>query len=102
MQNRPQRDSPLKNPSVAVPALPPGTIQQTLAIIMGRGAGTRLFPLTKDRAKPAVPLGGKYRIVDIPISIFLNCGLRAIYVLPQFKRLSLPRHIQALYKLLNL
>jgi glucose-1-phosphate adenylyltransferase len=43
------------------PALPPGTTQRTLAIIMGGGAGTRLFPLTKDRAKPAVPLGGKYR-----------------------------------------
>src|SRR5439155_18945910 len=84
MQNRPQRDSPLKNPSVGVPALPPGTIQQTLAIIMGGGAGTRLFPLTKDRAKPAVPLGGKYRIVDIPISNCLNSGLRSIYVLTQF------------------
>jgi len=49
-------------------ALPPGTTQQTLAIVMGGGAGTRLFPLTKDRSKPAVPLGGKYRLVDIPIS----------------------------------
>jgi glucose-1-phosphate adenylyltransferase len=48
---------------------------------MGGGAGTRLFPLTKDRAKPAVPLGGKYRIVDIPISNCLNSGLRSIYVL---------------------
>src|SRR5436190_312792 len=92
MQNRPQRDSPLKNPSVAVPALPPGTIQQTLAIIMGGGAGTRLFPLTKDRAKPAVPLGGKYRIVDIPISNCLNSGLRSIYVLTQFNSMSLHRH----------
>jgi glucose-1-phosphate adenylyltransferase len=55
-----------------VPALPPGTTQRTLAIIMGGGAGTRLFPLTKDRAKPAVPLGGKYRLVDIPISNCLN------------------------------
>src|SRR5213082_1717261 len=101
MQNRPQRDSRLKNPSVAVPALPPGTIQQTLAIIMGGGAGTRLFPLTKDRAKPAVPLGGKYRIVDIPISNCLNSGLLSIYVLTQFNSMSLHRHIQASYKFDN-
>src|SRR5256884_8313299 len=101
MQNRPQRDSPLKNPTVAAPALPPGTIQQTLAIIMGGGAGTRLFPLTKDRAKPAVPLGGKYRIVDIPISNCLNSGLRSIYVLTQFNSMSLHRHIQASYKFDN-
>src|SRR5256884_3275016 len=101
MQNRPQRDSPLKNPSVAAPALPPGTIQQTLAIIMGGGAGTRLFPLTIDRAKPAVPLGGKYRIVDIPISNCLNSGLRSIYVLTQFNSMSLHRHIQASYKFDN-
>jgi len=50
MQTRPQGDSLLKNPSAAIPALPPGTTQQTLAIIMGGGAGTRLLPLTKDRA----------------------------------------------------
>src|SRR6266513_772679 len=101
MQNRPQRDSILKNPSVAVPALPPGTIQRTLAIIMGGGAGTRLFPLTKDRAKPAVPLGGKYRIVDISISNCLNSGLRSIYLLTQFNSMSLHRHIQASYKFDN-
>src|SRR6184192_4577820 len=101
MQNRPQRDSPLKNQSVATAALPPGTIQRTLAIIMGGGAGTRLFPLTKDRAKPAVPLGGKYRIVDIPISNCLNSGLRSIYVLTQFNSMSLHRHIQASYKFDN-
>ena len=81
-----------------VPALPPGTTQRTLAIIMGGGAGTRLFPLTKDRAKPAVPLGGKYRLVDIPISNCLNSGLRSIYVLTQFNSMSLHRHIQASYK----
>ncbi len=83
------------------PALPPGTTQQTLAIIMGGGAGTRLFPLTKDRAKPAVPLGGKYRLVDIPISNCLNSGLRSIYVLTQFNTMSLHRHIQASYKFDN-
>ncbi len=82
-------------------ALPPGTTQRTLAIIMGGGAGTRLFPLTKDRAKPAVPLGGKYRLVDVPISNCLNSGLRSIYVLTQFNSLSLHRHIQASYKFDN-
>jgi glucose-1-phosphate adenylyltransferase len=81
-----------------VPALPPGTTQRTLSIIMGGGAGTRLFPLTKDRAKPAVPLGGKYRLVDIPISNCLNSGLRSIYILTQFNSMSLHRHIQASYK----
>ncbi|MDQ6622679.1 MAG: glucose-1-phosphate adenylyltransferase [Verrucomicrobiota bacterium] len=83
------------------PSLPPGTTQQTLSIIMGGGAGTRLFPLTKDRAKPAVPLGGKYRLVDIPISNCLNSGLRSIYVLTQFNSMSLHRHIQAAYKFDN-
>jgi glucose-1-phosphate adenylyltransferase len=83
------------------PALPPGTTQRTLAIVLGGGAGTRLFPLTKDRAKPAVPLGGKYRLVDIPISNCLNSGLRSIYVLTQFNSLSLHRHIQASYKFDN-
>ena len=84
-----------------MPALPPGTTQRTLAIVLGGGAGTRLFPLTKDRAKPAVPLGGKYRLVDIPISNCLNSGLRSIYVLTQFNSLSLHRHIQASYKFDN-
>jgi glucose-1-phosphate adenylyltransferase len=86
---------------MTTPALPPGTTQRTLAIIMGGGAGTRLFPLTKDRAKPAVPLGGKYRLVDIPISNCLNSGLRSIYVLTQFNTMSLHRHIQASYKFDN-
>jgi len=71
---------------------------QTLAIIMGGGAGTRLFPLTKDRSKPAVPLGGKYRIVDIPISNCINADLRHIYVLTQFNSASLHRHIASAYK----
>lgn len=73
----------------------------TLAIIMGGGAGTRLFPLTKERAKPAVPLGGKYRLVDIPISNCLNSGIRGIYVLTQFNSTSLHRHINASYKFDN-
>jgi glucose-1-phosphate adenylyltransferase len=73
----------------------------TLSIIMGGGAGTRLFPLTKDRAKPAVPLAGKYRLVDIPISNCLNSGLRRIYILTQFNSTSLHRHINASYKFDN-
>jgi glucose-1-phosphate adenylyltransferase len=101
MQRGPQRDSLQKSSTGVSPALPPGTTQRTLAIIMGGGAGTRLFPLTKDRAKPAVPLGGKYRIVDIPISNCLNSGLRSIYVLTQFNTMSLHRHIQASYKFDN-
>src|SRR6202162_3237944 len=72
--------------------------EKTLAIIMGGGAGTRLFPLTKERAKPAVPLGGKYRLVDIPISNCLNSGFRQVYVLTQFNSESLHRHITASYK----
>src|SRR6516162_2579908 len=71
---------------------------KTLAIIMGGGAGTRLFPLTQKRAKPAVPLGGKYRLVDIPISNCLNSGLRQVYVLTQFNSESLNRHIADSYQ----
>lgn len=74
---------------------------KTLAVIMGGGAGTRLFPLTKERAKPAVPLGGKYRLVDIPISNCLNSGIRSIYILTQFNSTSLHRHINASYKFDN-
>src|SRR6202011_587187 len=73
----------------------------TLAIIMGGGAGTRLFPLTKDRAKPAVPLAGKYRLVDIPISNCLNSELRRVYILTQFNSPSRHRHISASYKFDN-
>jgi glucose-1-phosphate adenylyltransferase len=98
MENRTKREL---SSAGSTAALPPGTTQRTLAIIMGGGAGTRLFPLTKDRAKPAVPLGGKYRIVDIPISNCLNSGLRSIYVLTQFNSMSLHRHIQASYKFDN-
>ena len=100
-QNRSRQESLAATSIGNTPALPPGTTQRTLAIVLGGGAGTRLFPLTKDRAKPAVPLGGKYRLVDIPISNCLNSGLRSIYVLTQFNSLSLHRHIQASYKFDN-
>ena len=72
--------------------------RHTLGIIMGGGAGTRLFPLTKDRAKPAVPLAGKYRLVDIPISNCINSGVRQVYVLTQYNSASLNRHISRAYK----
>src|ERR1019366_4341987 len=64
-----------------------------LSVIMGGGQGTRLFPLTKERAKPAVPSAGKYRLVDIPISNCINSGLRRIYLLTQFNSASLHKHI---------
>jgi len=71
---------------------------KTLAIIMGGGSDTRLFPLTEKRAKPAVPVGAKYRLVDIPISNCLNSGFRQVYVLTQFNTESLHRHIAGTYK----
>ena len=71
---------------------------RTLAIILGGGAGSRLFPLTRDRSKPAVPLGGKYRLVDIPISNCLNYGFTQIYVLTQFNSVSLHHHINSAYR----
>jgi glucose-1-phosphate adenylyltransferase len=74
---------------------------KAVAIVMGGGEGKRLFPLTQKRAKPAVPLAGKYRLVDIPISNCLNSGFRQVYVLTQFNSESLHRHITASYKFDN-
>lgn len=71
---------------------------KVLCVIMGGGQGTRLFPLTKERAKPAVPLAGKYRLVDVPISNCINSGFRRIYILTQFNSTSLHRHISQSYK----
>lgn len=68
-----------------------------IAVILGGGRGTRLFPLTDHRSKPAVPIGGKYRLVDIPISNCLNSDIRRIYVLTQFNSASLNRHIKNTY-----
>jgi glucose-1-phosphate adenylyltransferase len=70
---------------------------RVLGVIMGGGEGRRLFPLTKERAKPAVPIAGKYRLVDIPISNCLNSGIRRMFVLTQFNTHSLHRHIQDSY-----
>ncbi|MDB6053348.1 MAG: glgC [Verrucomicrobiales bacterium] len=69
-----------------------------LSVILGGGQGTRLFPLTRDRSKPAVPLAGKYRLVDIPISNCINSGLKRVYLLTQFNSASLHRHISQSYK----
>ena len=71
---------------------------KVLCVIMGGGQGARLFPLTKERSKPAVPLAGKYRLVDIPISNCINSGLRRVYLLTQFNSASLHRHISQSYK----
>jgi glucose-1-phosphate adenylyltransferase len=68
--------------------------KRVLAVIMGGGRGTRLFPLTKERCKPAVPLAGKYRLVDIPISNCINSGYNRVFLLTQFLTASLHRHIQ--------
>jgi glucose-1-phosphate adenylyltransferase len=68
--------------------------KRVLAVIMGGGRGKRLYPLTKERCKPAVPLAGKYRLVDIPISNCLNSGYNRIFLLTQFLTASLHRHIQ--------
>ncbi|HVM62238.1 MAG TPA: glucose-1-phosphate adenylyltransferase [Verrucomicrobiae bacterium] len=73
--------------------LKPVTSTNVLGVIMGGGEGRRLFPLTKERAKPAVPMAGKYRLVDIPISNCINSNIRRVYVLTQFNSASLHRHI---------
>ncbi len=73
-------------------------MKNVLAVILGGGRGTRLYPLTKYRAKPAVPIGGKFRLIDIPISNCLHWGLKKIFVLTQFNTASLHRHIYTTYK----
>ncbi len=70
---------------------------RTLGIILGGGVGKRLYPLTRDRSKPAVPFGGKYRLIDIPISNCINSGISRIAVLTQFNSVSLHRHITRTY-----
>ncbi|MGB8702492.1 MAG: glucose-1-phosphate adenylyltransferase [Thermosynechococcaceae cyanobacterium] len=72
-------------------------MKNVMAIILGGGAGTRLYPLTKQRAKPAVPLAGKYRLIDIPVSNCINSEINKIYVLTQFNSASLNRHISRAY-----
>src|SRR6185436_9677701 len=74
------------------------SMQEVLAVILGGGAGTRLFPLTLHRSKPAVPIAGKYRLIDIPVSNCLNSGLRRIFVLTQYNSESLNKHLSLTYK----
>src|SRR5204863_5878084 len=73
-------------------------MQSVLSVILGGGRGTRLYPLTQLRSKPAVPVAGKYRLIDIPISNCINSGMQRIYVLTQFLSVSLHRHIANTYK----
>ena len=72
-------------------------MQNVITLVLGGGRGTRLYPLTKYRSKPAVPLAGKYRLIDIPLSNCINGGLNRIYVLTQFNSTSLHRHIRRTY-----
>jgi glucose-1-phosphate adenylyltransferase len=74
-------------------------ISDTLAIVLGGGQGSRLFPLTATRSKPAVPIGGKYRLIDLPVSGCLHADIRRILVLTQFNSASLNRHVSATYQL---
>jgi glucose-1-phosphate adenylyltransferase len=75
--------------------------ENVVSVILGGGAGTRLFPLTRDRAKPAVPLGGKYRLIDVPVSNCINSGITQMFVLTQFNSASLNRHISRTYRFSN-
>ena len=72
-------------------------LQTVLSIILGGGAGSRLYPLTKKRAKPAVPLGANYRLIDIPVSNCINSNITKIYTLTQFNSASLNRHLSQAY-----
>ncbi len=73
-------------------------MDRIVSIILGGGAGTRLFPLTRDRSKPAVPIAGKYRLIDIPVSNCINSGVRQIYVLTMYQSASLNSHISNAYR----
>src|SRR5271157_102608 len=75
-------------------SIPGAAMKDTLGVLMAGGAGERLYPLTRDRAKPAVTFGGIYRIIDITLSNCLNSGLRRVHILTQYKALSLNRHIR--------
>jgi glucose-1-phosphate adenylyltransferase len=80
------------------PAVTRERIKDAIAVILGGGEGRRLYPLTRDRSKPAVPIAGKYRLIDIPISNCLHSGIDRMFVLTQFNSLSLHRHIALTYR----
>ncbi|MGE0760556.1 MAG: sugar phosphate nucleotidyltransferase, partial [Pirellulaceae bacterium] len=73
-------------------------MRDVMTFVLGGGRGTRLYPLTKYRAKPAVPLAGKYRLIDIPLSNCIHSGINRIYVLTQFLSVSLHRHLRQAYR----
>ena len=73
-------------------------MEKVITAILGGGQGSRLWPLTRDRAKPAVPIGGKFRLIDIPISNSLHAGIDRIFVITQFNSASLHRHIAQTYR----
>jgi glucose-1-phosphate adenylyltransferase len=83
---------------IAAAAGTEGARPEMLAVILGGGRGTRLYPLTRYRSKPAVPLAGKYRLIDVPLSNCIHSGIRRIYVLTQFLSASLNRHISSTYR----
>src|SRR5688572_673751 len=76
-------------------------MQDVLTILLAGGSGERLWPLTRERAKPSVPFGGIYRIIDITLSNCINSGLRKIYILTQYKALSLNRHLRLGWNILS-
>jgi glucose-1-phosphate adenylyltransferase len=86
-------------PAVYDPRHPMAVNTEVLAIILGGGQGKRLFPLTQQRSKPAVPIGGKYRLIDVPISNCLHADIRRIFVLTQFNSASLNRHVGQTYRM---
>jgi glucose-1-phosphate adenylyltransferase len=79
----------------------PRIIYNAIAFVLAGGVGTRLHPLTQDRAKPAVPFGGKYRVIDFTLSNCINSGIRKIFILPQYKSHSLIRHTRDAWSILS-
>src|SRR3954471_16725946 len=78
--------------------MPQSRLQSVIAVILGGGAGSRLYPLTASRSKPAVPIAGKYRLVDIPISNCINSNINRMFVLTQYNSASLNKHIKNTYQ----
>jgi|Transcript_8792 glucose-1-phosphate adenylyltransferase len=93
--NTPPIDAPTRSSSAIANS------KSVAAVILGGGAGTRLYPLTKSRAKPAVPIGGAYRLIDVPMSNCLNSGISKVYILTQFNSASLNRHLARTYNFGN-
>eukprot|EP00879_Flechtneria_rotunda_P010329 GHRR01010800.1.p1 GENE.GHRR01010800.1~~GHRR01010800.1.p1 ORF type:complete len:491 (+),score=143.69 GHRR01010800.1:128-1600(+) len=95
----PQVKAVLERPTIQYTETSRAKSSSVLAIILGGGAGTRLYPLTKQRAKPAVPIGGAYRLIDVPMSNCINSGISKIYILTQFNSTSLNRHLARTYNM---